>query len=454
MYYVRYRSQSSVFFFQEKVSLSESKKLYMLVKRQGKRACKGAVKTSDDMKWNEGIRTKRGFKMTQGNSQELSEHKLKQQQRKHELNESRLKFFEMYMRSELPELNEMHISRNRSELLNKQEQFKLGKLIQAGIAAKILLSRSDDYPTGIIQDSIRNDANDLEEQLNEHGWTLDSMSEDQIARTKEIFEQASDGRKIFAEKNLGLVTSTIGKKMRQKENEKGHMPDVLEEGNVGLMRAIDKYNPDKGYLFSTVAVFWINQALLAYLDSKTKLIKMPTHMNAIYKDMQFAEKELRRNVEFGKLNDEDVTDEEMAKWLAEHNRKTTLKQIKQARAMRKETISFETSTTTDENEKTLADTFESDENIEDETVNSMSADNEFNSILNLINNHRKREIMRDWYESDDERESTIMSNVSRKYNLDKERVRQLKAEAEAELRTKLLSSPLAAAYVRGREKSK
>ena len=84
----------------------------------------------------------------------------------------------------------------------------------------------------------------------------------------------------------------------------------------------------------------------------------------------------------------------------------------------------------------------------------MSADNEFNSILNLINDHRKREIMRDWYESDDERESTIMSNVSRKYNLDKERVRQLKAEAEAELRTKLLSSPLAAAYVRGREKSK
>lgn len=121
--------------------------------------------------------------------------------------------------------------------------------------------------------------------------------------------------------------------------------------------------------------------------------------------------------------------------------------------MRKETISFETSAATDENEKTLADTFESDENIEDETVNSMSADNEFNSILNLINDHRKREIMRDWYESDDERESTIMSNVSRKYNLDKERVRQLKAEAEAELRTKLLSSPFAAAYVRGREKS-
>lgn len=57
MYYVRYRSQSSVFFFQEKVNLSESKKLYMLVKRQGKQACKGAVKTADDMKWNEGIRT-------------------------------------------------------------------------------------------------------------------------------------------------------------------------------------------------------------------------------------------------------------------------------------------------------------------------------------------------------------------------------------------------------------
>ena len=84
----------------------------------------------------------------------------------------------------------------------------------------------------------------------------------------------------------------------------------------------------------------------------------------------------------------------------------------------------------------------------------MSADSEFNNILNLINDHRKREIMRDWYESDDERESTIMSNVSRKYNLDKERVRQLKAEAEDELRTKLLSSPFAAAYVRGREKSK
>ena len=388
--------------------------------------------------------------MAQENSQELSEHKLKQQQRKHELNESRLKFFEMYMRSELPELDEMHISKNRSELLNKQEQFKLGKLIQAGITAKIILRNSDDYPTGIMQDSIKNDVNDMDQQLVDHGWTLDNMSDAQIERTKEIFEQAADGRKLFAEKNLGLVNSTVSKKMRSKDNEKGHMPDIIEEGNVGLMRAIDKYNPDRGYLFSTVAVFWINQALLAYLDSKTKLIKMPTHMNAIYKDMQFAEKELRHNVELGKLNDEDVTDEEMAKWLAAHNRKTTLKQIKQARAMRKETISFETSTGTDENEKTLADTFESEEDIENETVNAMSTDNEFANILNLINDHRKREIMRDWYESDDERESTIMSNVSRKYNLDKERVRQLKAEAENELRTKLMSSPLAASYIRGR----
>lgn len=57
MYYVRYRSQSSVFFFQEKVNLSENEKLYMLVKRQCKQACKGTVKTADDMKWNEGIRT-------------------------------------------------------------------------------------------------------------------------------------------------------------------------------------------------------------------------------------------------------------------------------------------------------------------------------------------------------------------------------------------------------------
>lgn len=384
---------------------------------------------------------------------ELSEHKLKQQQRKHELNESRLKFFEMYMRSELPELNEMHISQNRSELLNKQEQFKLGKLIQAGITAKIILRNSDDYPTGIMQDSIKNDVADMDQQLKEHGWQLNHMSDEQVQRTKEIFEQASEGRKLFAEKNLGLVNSTVSKKMRQKENERGHMLDILEEGNVGLMRAIDKYNPDRGYLFSTVAVFWINQALLAYLDSKTKLIKMPTHMNAIYKDMQFAEKELRRNVEFGKLNDEDVTDEEMAKWLAAHNRKTTLKQIKQARAMRRETISFETSTGTDENEKTLADTFESEEDIENETVSAMSTDNEFANILNLINDHRKREIMRDWYESDDERESTIMSNVSRKYNLNKERVRQLKAEAESELRVKLMNSPLAATYLRGREQN-
>lgn len=396
---------------------------------------------------------RRGSIMTQENSHEMSEHKLKQQQRKHELNASRLKFFEMYMNNELPELREMHINPNKSILLNKQEQFKLGKLIQAGITAKIILRNSDDYSTGVIQDSIKNDIADMDQQLIARGWTIDNMSNQQINRAKDIFEQASDGRKLFAEKNLGLVNSTVSKKMRQKENEKGHMPDIIEEGNVGLMRAIDKYNPDRGYLFSTVAVFWINQALLAYLDSKTKLIKMPTHMNAIYKDMQFAEKELRRNVEFGKLNDEDVTDEEMAKWLAEHNRKTTLKQIKQARAMRKETISFETSAGTDENEKTLADTFESDEDIENDTVNAMSTDNEFANILNLINDHRKREIMRDWYESDDERESTIISNVSRKYNLDKERVRQLKSEAENELRVKLLNSPIAAAYIRGREKT-
>ena len=76
--------------------------------------------------------------------------------------------------------------------------------------------------------------------------------------------------------NLGLVRNTI-KYYGQSNNE-----DLLHEGVIGLMRAIEKFNPELGFQFSTYALWWIKQAINKYVQAQ-KLVRLPAHANNLYK---------------------------------------------------------------------------------------------------------------------------------------------------------------------------
>lgn len=349
-----------------------------------------------------------------------------------EINERRCEWLAAYMRGELPMFGQMHIAKDASKVLTGRQERMLGKLIQAGIAGKVLLAAAG--CEAHLQDAAKRSSGEILAILEEMGIAPDALDEAQTAVVKRIASDGEDARKFFAEKNLGLVNLQVGRQRRNKNLGYLEYDELVEEGCIGLLKAIDHFDPSRGCKFSTPACFWIDQPIKEYLDQKTKAIRTPTHMNTLYKNILYAQKALRNTG----LEDENITDEMVSAWLIEHGKNITVEKIQQARALRKETVSYDVPLGNDDaNSKTMADTIESDEDLENSVVNSIGASRGFDTILSLVYDDRKRSILRDWYSSEDTKEAVILSNVSRKHCLTKERVKQLKSEAEAELKCRL-----------------
>ncbi len=99
-----------------------------------------------------------------------------------------------------------------------------------------------------------------------------------------------DARKEFIRLNQGLVMS-----IARRHTDRGlPLPDLIQEGNLGLLRAVDKYNYTLGHRFSTYAVWWIRQAIMRALSNKSRTIRIPIHMVETQKKIERARIELLR----------------------------------------------------------------------------------------------------------------------------------------------------------------
>ena len=221
-------------------------------------------------------------------------------------------------------------------------------------------------------------------------------------------------RQRLIEKNLRLVVS-VAKKYR------GYglpFEDLIQEGNIGLMKAVEKYDPERGFRFSTYATWWIRQAVQRAVADKGRTIRVPVHMTEKIRKMARTYNELSAELE------RDPTDEEVAERL-----EWTIGEVRDVKDAMPDAMSLNQPLSSE------ADSSELGELVEDErasdTLGTVMQEMESAQLGEAIQRlpERNRYVLVRRYGLD-KREPATLANLSEELDISRERVRQIQLEAE------------------------
>lgn len=269
----------------------------------------------------------------------------------------------------------------------------------------------DKYLDDIADDSVRL-------YLREIGKIPLLTPEEEITLARKVVKGDKGAKDKMAEANMRLVVS-IAKRYVGRGLD---LLDLIQEGNTGLLRAVEKFDPEKGFKFSTYATWWIRQAITRAIADQARTIRIPVHM------VETINKLLRTHRRMTQELNREPTNEELAKEMD-----IEVEKVEHIMKIKQDISSLDAAVRDDEEDSVLGDFIEDEDTATpDESATSQLLKEHVGLMLDFLT-PREQKILRMRFGLDDGKTHTL-EEVGQEFGVTRERIRQIEAKALAKLR--------------------